>query len=54
MGVGAHVRQLNLKHANVDRKILTEMKRTHPDTIRLSQLKKEKLLLKDKIASYKN
>ena len=52
MGVQAHVRQLNMKHADIDRQISLEMKRIHPDTLRISQLKKEKLQLKDKMSSY--
>jgi len=52
MGVRAHVRQLNIRHSDIDKALLNEMKRTRPDEFRISQLKKEKLHLKDKIASY--
>jgi len=52
MAVRAHVTQLNLKHAKLDQQIMAEMKRTQPDTLRISKLKKEKLQLKDKITSY--
>jgi len=52
MGVRAHVRQMNIKHADLDREITAEMKRLHPDTLRISQLKKEKLQLKDRINNY--
>lgn len=52
MAVRAHVTQLTMKHAKIDQEILDEMKRTHPDTLRLSQLKREKLQLKDKITRY--
>jgi len=52
MGVQAHVKQMNLKRADLDRKISAEMKSLHPDTLRISQLKKEKLQLKDRIETY--
>lgn len=52
MGVRAHVRQLNLKHSDLDKEITLEMKRRNPDMFRISQLKKEKLHLKDKITTY--
>ncbi len=52
MGVQAHVRQMNMKHADLERELSAEMKRLHPDTLRISQLKKEKLQLKDKINNY--
>ena len=52
MGVRAHVRQLNMKHSDIDKELLNEMKHTHPDPFRISQLKKEKLQVKDKLARY--
>jgi len=52
MGVRAHVRQMNMKRADLDREITTELKRLHPDTLRISQLKKEKLQLKDRVMTY--
>lgn len=52
MGVRAHVRQLNLKHSDLDKEIISEMKQRNPDMFRISQLKKEKLHLKDKISGY--
>lgn len=52
MAVRAHVTQLTMKHAKLDQEILDEMKRTRPDTLRLSELKREKLQLKDKITRY--
>lgn len=52
MGVNAHVRQLTVKHSDIDRQIISEMKSIHPDTLKISQLKKAKLQLKDKINSY--
>ena len=41
MAVRAHVTQLTMKHAKLDQEILDEMKRTRPDTLRLSELKRE-------------
>lgn len=52
MGVRAHVKQMNIKHADLDREISAEMKSLHPDTLRISHLKKEKLKLKDRISTY--
>lgn len=52
MGVRAHVRQLSLKHSDLEKEITSEMKQRNPDMFRISQLKKEKLHLKDKISSY--
>lgn len=54
MGLRAHVQQLSTKHADIDRQIISEMRRPHPDTLRISELKREKLLLKDKINGYES
>ena len=54
MGLRAHVRQLNLKHSDLDKEITLEMKRKNPDMFRISQLKKEKLRLKDILTVYAN
>ncbi len=52
MGVRAHVNQMNIKREDLDREITSELKRLHPDTLRISQLKKEKLQLKDRVTTY--
>lgn len=40
---------LNDKHATLEREIEEENLRPHPDDIRLSELKREKLRIKDEI-----
>ena len=40
---------LNDKHATLERAIEEESLRPHPDDIRLSELKREKLRIKDEI-----
>jgi len=47
----AHLRELENKHANLDRLIKSEMKSPHPDTLRITNLKKQKLHLKDRITA---
>lgn len=49
MAVSARLKNLNVKHTDLDTQIQTEMRSPLPDTLRISQLKKEKLQLKDKI-----
>lgn len=52
MAVSAHLRELKLKHTHLDEKIRHEMKSLHPDTLRISMLKKEKLRLKEEIGRF--
>ena len=47
----AHIETLASKHAQLENVIFDEMQRPVPDTIRLAQWKKEKLRLKELIAS---
>ena len=49
MQASAHVEQLSHKHAKLDAEIRSEMKRPTADTMRISELKRQKLLLKDQI-----
>lgn len=49
MSVTAHIDQLGLKHATLERAIETENNRPHPDNGILLQLKREKLRVKDEI-----
>ena len=48
----AHVEELASKHANLDALIDEEEHRPAPDMIRLHELKKEKLRLKDELAGH--
>ncbi|GGB33167.1 hypothetical protein GCM10011380_23290 [Sphingomonas metalli] len=47
----AHQTALATKHATLDRYIAEEQHRPHPDAIRLADLKKQKLRLKEEIIS---
>lgn len=49
MSLETHVAALNGKHAEIDATITRERQRPSPDTLRLHALKKQKLLLKQKI-----
>jgi hypothetical protein len=48
----AHVEELSSKHAALDALIDEEEHRPLPDMIRLHELKKEKLKLKDELAGH--
>ncbi len=50
--VQAHLASLENKHATLDALIVEEEHRPHPDDIRLHQLKKEKLRLKDTLTGH--
>jgi len=54
MAAEAHLLELQNKHARIDGEIKRELKSPLPDTLRLSQLKREKLQLKDQIFSAKS
>ena len=49
MALSAHLEQLNSKHADLEAQIQTEMRHPMPDHLRLSELKKQKLHLKELI-----
>ncbi len=49
MALTAHLKQLNSKHAELDDKIIQEMKHPSPDHTLISNLKKQKLQIKEKI-----
>ena len=51
MSLNEHVEALKAKHANLEHEIDEENLRPHPDEGRLAQLKREKLRIKDEIAS---
>ena len=50
MNLESHVNSLNAKHAEIEDIIAREEHRPRPDTMRLAQLKKQKLNLKEEIA----
>jgi len=50
MALSAHLEQLDSKHAQLDTRIEIELKHPAPDTILVTELKKQKLQLKQKIA----
>lgn len=47
----SHSSALNQKHAGLDAKIAAEMQRPSPDTIRIAELKKRKLKIKEELAA---
>jgi len=53
MAVSARLEQLSSKHLTLDMQIQQEMRSPLPDTLRISQLKKQKLQIKDEIKSSK-
>ncbi|WP_369408026.1 YdcH family protein [Kordiimonas gwangyangensis] len=50
MNLESHVNSLNAKHAEIEEIIAREEHRPCPDTMRLAQLKKQKLRLKEEMA----
>ncbi|MCG8357906.1 MAG: DUF465 domain-containing protein [Kiloniellales bacterium] len=50
MPVEDHLEVLRTKHASLEAEIEEEAQRPHPDDIRIQELKKEKLKIKDEIA----
>ncbi len=54
MALDAHLAELTEKHRALEEKIEAEMKRPMADTLKISQLKKEKLQIKDEIERLKN
>jgi hypothetical protein len=49
MALDAHLVELSEKHRQLDRKIEEEMARPTADDLRISELKRQKLRLKDEI-----
>lgn len=49
MSLSSHLAELRRKHASLEAKIETELKRPFADGLRLAELKREKLRLKDEI-----
>ena len=50
MTVAEHVDALRAKHATLKQAVEEENLRPHPDDLRIAELKREKLRLKDEIA----
>ncbi|SLN35756.1 DUF465 domain-containing protein [Oceanibacterium hippocampi] len=50
MSLVDHLRQLNEKHRSLDERIEQEVHRPSPDNIKLTDLKRKKLKLKERIA----
>jgi hypothetical protein len=49
MSMQEHLLSLKGKHASLDRELLHEMQRPHPDQTLCSRLKRQKLRIKDEI-----
>lgn len=47
----AHLSALEAKHEDLDQRIVAEGQRPHPDDVLLAAMKKQKLRLKEEIAS---
>ncbi len=45
-----HTASLNAKHAGIEQRISSELRRPYPDAQTLSKLKREKLKIKESIA----
>lgn len=50
MALSAHLEQLNAKHAKLEQQIQQEMRSPLPDTVLLTELKKQKLHIKDELS----
>ena len=50
MALEAHIAELSEKHKALERKLEEELARPSVDTLKMSELKREKLKLKDEIA----
>jgi hypothetical protein len=50
MAVSAHLEELSQKHRALERKIEEEMARPGADTLKITELKRQKLKIKDEMA----
>ena len=50
----AHLENLSLKHRALEKKIEEEMSRPQCDTLKITEMKRKKLQLKDKITQLEN
>ncbi|MFI4976740.1 MAG: YdcH family protein [Caulobacterales bacterium] len=53
MAIEARIRELGVRHETLDREIQEEMSRPAADDIRLKELKRQKLRLKEEMESLK-
>ena len=51
MSVHEHIEALRVKHVTLKQEIDEEIQRPHPDDLRITKLKRQKLRIKDEIAS---
>jgi hypothetical protein len=54
MSVEEHIEALRTKHASLKEAIEEENQRPHPDDLKITELKREKLRIKDEIAQLNN
>lgn len=52
MSVEAHLSQLTTKHQELEQRISSELQAPLPDNIRISELKRQKLQIKDRISHF--
>lgn len=52
MNLDAHVETLEARHTEIEGKIAREELRPHPDSMRLKDLKKRKLRLKEELSRF--
>ena len=52
MAVSAHLDTLHSKHSTLETKIQQELRSPAPDTLRVAELKKQKLQIKDTINQF--
>ena len=50
MNDGVSVEELRTEHQNLEQQIVEENLRPHPDELRISELKRQKLRIKDELA----
>ncbi len=52
MALSAHLQELTHKHEQLDAKLQAELKHPAPDTIRVTDLKKRKFQIKQKLSGF--
>ena len=52
MNVQSHVETLKVKHSDIEKVIARELLRPQPDSVRITKLKREKLLLKEEMSRF--
>lgn len=51
MALSAHLEKLQSRHSEIDNQIAQELRSPAPDNVRISQLKRQKLQIKDTIST---